>query len=582
MLRLLFSTVYDPAPLMDRWSATDQMAYRLTRGQGIFTLREHAHAWPLHLLAQNVACESVVLEWPSLEEFEQECAADDYDFVCITFMNRDLTKLGAMTEVVRRRLPRAKIVVGGYGVICVPDHRAPREHVDYDHICRGEGVHFLRELAGEDTTRPVSCLLPQSGAVLPWLSRRNRGTVGALLAGLGCIQRCPFCVTSFYTRGRFLGVLDERELYEGMRRYWQVNPFTSTVNIYDENFLDYKERVDQLGGYLREDREYGLRRLNYFTFGSISALAKYDPVELLRNGLDTVWIGVESRYSRLKKLRGAEPEDVFATLHGLGIKTVGSFILGLDIQNQETVLADEDFFVGLDPTYQQISILTVEPNMPLARVYQNQRQKRTYPWENYHLYGQTYEPKNFTFDELLNRVDALYRRLYEENGPSIMRMLRVNLNGFQFCRGSSDQLLRDQKADFFARRVRSYAPLLPACIEFAPSERVRTLLRDIQCELEETFGAPDDGQRMFSEHVLRKAASEYALRGTGDPPLHLEEFKRYVYPVAARRAAVVKPYTTSYPRRLPPRTASPTRACESGETTAAPPALRPGVLEIGA
>lgn len=550
MARLLFSTVYDPAPLMERWAATDQMAYRLTRGQGIFTLNEHAHAWPLHLLAQNVRDPSVVLEWPSLDEFERECASGDYDLVCISFMNRDINKLREMSRVVRRRAPRARIVIGGYGVICVGDDKADAHAADYDEICRVEGVRFLRGLLGEDPGQAVSCLLPQSGSRLPWLAKRSRGTVGALLAGLGCIQRCPFCVTSFYTRGAFLQVLDEQGLYEGMLRYWRVNPLTSTVNIYDENFLDYDERVRHLGRLIREDREHGLEKLNFFTFGSISALAKYDPEELLLCGLDTVWIGVESLYSRLKKRQGLDVEEAFAALHALGIKTIGSFILGMDFQDRDNVVADAESFVRLDPTFQQISVLTVEPNMPLARVYDREK-KRRYPWENYYLYGQTYEPRNFTFVELLEHVERLYRRLYEQNGPSLMRLLEVNLNGYEHCRRSRNPLLREAKARFFRRRVEHYAPLLPACREFAPSERVRARLGDLGRRLTEVCGDPSDGQRLFAQHVLRKAAAEFERRGEGDPPLLKDDFRRYVYAPAAQRAPAGRPYRVSYPRRAP-------------------------------
>jgi haloalkane dehalogenase len=545
---MLFSAIYDPAPLLNRWAATDQMAYRLTRGQGIFTLNEHAHAWPLHLLAQNVGCESVVLEWPSLEEFESECASGDYDYVCITFMNRDLTKLHEMSASVRRLSPRSKIVIGGYGVICLPDDQAARHEADYDHICRGEGVRFLRTLVGEPVDQPVSCYLPQSGARLPWLSKRNRGTVGAVLAGLGCIQRCPFCVTSFYAKGGFIPVLDEQQLYEAMVRYWKVNPFTSTVNVYDENFLDYKDRVEALGRLIRQDGAFGLRHLNYFTFGSVSAVCKYDAEELLLNGVDTVWIGVESKFTQLKKTKGAEPGDIFDALHAAGIKTIGSMILGLDVQNEGNVVADEDFFVRLNPTFQQISILTVEPSMPLARMYQKQKQQK-YPWENYHLYGQTYEPKNFTFDELLQRADDLYKRLYFTNGPSIARLLRCNLNGYSYCRRSSHPLLRSDKLEFFERRLRSYVPLLAACIEFAPGDQVRHALRELQREVVDTFGPPTDTQRAFSDHVLRSAAKEFAERGDADRPIINDEFRRYVYPARDRRPALGKPYSVSYPRR---------------------------------
>ena len=548
MTRILFSAIYDPDPLLNRWAATDQMAYRLTRGQGIFTLNEHAHAWPLHLLAQNVDCESVVLEWPTLEEFDAECARGEYDYVCISFMNRDLNKLRAMSASVRRLSPRSKIVIGGYGVICLPDDQAARHETDYDYICRGEGVKFLRALVGESVDRPMSCYVPQSGARLPWLSKRNRGTVGALLAGLGCIQRCPFCVTSFYAKGGFIPVLNEQQLYEGMVRYWKVNPFTSTVNVYDENFLDYKDRVDTLGRLIRQDTSFALRHLNYFTFGSVSAICKYDPEELLLNGLDTVWVGVESKFTQLKKTKGAEPGDIFDTLQAVGIKTIGSMILGLDVQNEGNVVADEDFFVRLNPTFQQISILTVEPNMPLARIYQKQKQQK-YPWENYHLYGQTYEPKNFTFEQLLQRTDDLYKRLYVTNGPSIMRLLRCNLNGYSYCRRSTHPLLRSDKLEFFDRRLRSYVPLLAACLEFAPSDRVRSALQDLQREVSEIFGPPTDAQRAFSDHVLRSAAQEFAARGDGDRPITKDEFRRYVYPECDRRPTLGKPYLVSYPRR---------------------------------
>lgn len=563
MSRILFSAIYDPAPLLNRWAATDQMAYRLTRGQGLFTLNEHAHAWPLHLLAQNVARESVVLEWPTLEEFEAECATGGYDYVCITFMNRDLNKLREMSAVVRRVSPRSQIVIGGYGVICLDDAAAADHAADCDHVCRVEGVGFLRTLLGEDPHQPVSCYLPQSGARLPWLSKRNRGTVGALLAGLGCIQRCPFCVTSFYAKGGFIPLLNEQQLYEGMRRYWRVNPFTSTANIYDENFLDYKDRVDALGRLIRGDPSFGLRSLNYFTFGSASAICKYDPEELLLNGVDTVWNGVESKFTQLKKTKGADTGEMYDALHEVGIKTIGSFILGLDLQNEGNVTADEDFFVGLNPTFQQISILTVEPSMPLARLYNKQRQVQ-YPWENYHLYGQTYEPRHFTFDQLLQRVDDLYRRLYEANGPSIMRMLQCNLNGYRYCRRSSHPLLRRDKLEFFDRRVRGYALMLRACIEFAPNERVRRALHELERETADAIGPPTDAQRAFSEHVVRSAALELGRRPNGEPPLIKDEFRRYTYD-ARRRGAPGKPYAVAYPRRAAARD----RAERPGESMAA-------------
>ena len=45
---------------------------RLTRDQDIFTLKSHFHYVALHFLAQNLSSPCVVLEHPSIEDFEQE------------------------------------------------------------------------------------------------------------------------------------------------------------------------------------------------------------------------------------------------------------------------------------------------------------------------------------------------------------------------------------------------------------------------------------------------------------------------------------------------------------------------------
>jgi radical SAM superfamily enzyme YgiQ (UPF0313 family) len=563
MTRILFSAVYDPEPLLGRWAATDQMAYRLTRGQGLFTLEEHAHAWPLHILAQNVEADSVLLEWPSFEEFEAELSNGEFDYVAISFMNRDIDKLVEMSRAVRRLQPKARIVIGGYGVICLSDHKAGDQFIDADFVCRSEGVQFMRRLLGEQTDRPVSCMMPQSGSTLPWLSNRSRGTVGAVLAALGCTKRCPFCATSFFTGGKLLEVLGAQELFESLRAYWDVNPFTSTVNLYDENFLDYKERVDALGAKIRADEKYGLRALNYFTFGSLSTIFKYDPDELLLNGLDALWIGVESYFSKLKKTRRADEQQprydlhqhtndtrkAFEMLHSIGIKTIGSWIMGLEYQNRMNVGEDESFFLKLNPTFQQISILTVEPEMPLGRQYKTGGPEgRKFPWRNFHLYGQTYRPTNFGFDEMLDRVDALYIRMFHELGPSLQRMLEVNLNGYRYCKASKNPLLRDQKSVYFQRRLLSQAPMLAVVKEYGPTEAVRMKAAETEREIDSLFGASSETKERYREHLLRAAAQEFELRGHGDRPIRTDASRRYVYGPQSAAPNDRKPYTRTHTR----------------------------------
>ncbi len=546
MEKLLFTTIYDPTPILNRWAATDQMAYRLTRGQGVFTLQEHAHSYPLHILAQNIDHPSVVLEWPSLENLKKELESESYDYVCITFMSRDLNKLRTMSELIREHSPKSKIVIGGYGVVCMIDEVEIEFEGTYDYVCREEGISYMRNLLKEKINKPIYCRLPQGGSTIPWLSARSRGTVGALLAGLGCTNRCPFCITSFYTKGNYVSVMDVNQLYKGMVRYWETNPFTISVNIYGENFLDYDEDVKELGRLIRHDTKFGLKKLNFFTFGSVSAVSKYDPEELLLNGLDTVWIGVESLYANLEKLNGHDVKKVFKSMNDIGIKTIGSWMCGLDSQDQNNIAKDEDYLISLNPSFQQISILTDETNMPWTNKYKKNNGK-SYPWENFHLYGKTLEPKSFTYEQLLDRIEKTYDKMYQMNGPSIMRMLRTNMNGYKFCKKSKRALLKNDKAHFFQQRINAYSPLIKACKEFAPGERVKNSLKELEADIIDHLGPFANGQKDFSDLILRKAVQEYELRKAAEPPIKKDDYRRYVYPAGTKSSFRKKPYTVTYP-----------------------------------
>ncbi len=522
------------------------MAYRLTRGQGIFTLQEHAHSYPLHILAQNIDLPSVVLEWPSLEDLKKELEAESYDYVCITFMSRDLNKLRTMSDLIREYSPKSKIVIGGYGVVCMSDEVEKEFEGTYDYICREEGISYMRNLLKEKIDKPISCRLPQGGSTIPWLSARSRGNVGALLAGLGCTNRCPFCITSFYTKGNYVSVMNVDQLYKGMVKYWETNPFTISVNIYGENFLDYEEDVKRLGQLIRDDTKFGLKKLNYFTFGSVNAICKFDPEELLLNGLDTVWIGVESLYANLEKLNGYDVKKTFQSLNEIGIKTIGSWMCGLDTQDQNNIKKDEDYLISLNPSFQQISILTDEASMPWADKHK-ENNGRSYPWENFHLYGKTFEPKNFTYEQLLDRIENVYDKMYHVNGPSIMRMLKTNMNGYKFCKKSKQKLLKNDKAYFFRQRIDAYSPLLQACIEFAPSVLVKNLLKELEFEVVDQFGPFTIGQKDFAGLILKKAAREHEVRKTIKSPIKKDEYRRYVYPVGTKSRFRKKPYTVTYP-----------------------------------
>ena len=549
--KVLFTTVCRPFDLsINEFEATDQMAFRLTRDQGLFVMYEHTHVSALHLLAQNLTQSSRLLEYPTFEQLEAELK-NGYETVAISFKVCNIDKLAEMCDLIRKTSPHTKIVIGGYGVICTPqllEEELWRKRVDA--ICDLEGVSFMKELLNEPQNGSIRCQLPKIGSTLPWLNPRPLGTIGIILSGLGCTFQCPFCTTSAYTKGKYVEVMTAEQIYQAMRAYWGKTAFTNSVTLYDENFLDHKEKVTELGLLLSNDKEYGLKKFNYFAFGSLSAISRFEPEELLLYGLDTLWVGVESNKSPLAKTNGLKPEDAFEQLHSMGIKTVGSWIIGEDFQTPENIEEDGDFFISLDATFQQLSILTVAPTLKLWEDLKSQgRIPEDVRWKDYHLYGKTYVPKHLSFDQMYFQLDRMYKKIYHENGPGMLKVLEVNLNGYEYCRTSKNRLLKEDKSQFFKKRCDSYYPLLKTGIAHAPSAKVKKRLEILDLRYQEVFGQKSSIQIIIEDQILKKA--DEAVEGGLDRfhTYRKEPFRRYTYPELSQRTDR-KPYRVEYPESL--------------------------------
>jgi len=535
---ILFTSVCQPFERLSGGGLlTDQFAFRLTRAQELFVLRPHTHVTPLHLLAQNLSVPSVVLEYPTLEQLTDE-VRHGYEYVAISFMLNHIDRLREMCQAIRKTSPRSRIIIGGYGTICTPEFLDDPEWKGLvDHICRGEGVSYLRALLGDSVGEPLRCQMPKMGSVLPWLSDRAVGTKATILSGLGCTYRCPFCNTSEYTKGRYVEVLRGEEIFQVMRAYWKNSPATESAIIYDENFLEQRDKVATLSRLIQQDRELGLAKLSYFSFSSLSALSRYEPEELLLSGLDTVWVGVESKFSSLKKRAGMTPEEGFRLLHSLGIKTIGSWIIGDDLQTQQNIQEDMDMFVSLDPTFQQLSVLTVTPTLPLWHGLKREgRIPDGLRWRDYHLYGSTFTAKGFTHEEMLVYLDQMYRRIYEEHGPAVVKAMEVNLNGYETCMRSGNRLLRDEKSQLFRRRCTNTYPLLKAAAQHAPSDVVRARVEALATRYRDVLGGEHLTRLDAKAAEIAELADAEAKRRAKRPYASVEErCRRYAYAALADR-----------------------------------------------
>ena len=104
MPRLLFTTAFKPYGIDDLYSRRDSFPEvfhnRVTREQGIFSYRGHFSAFGLHVIANNVSAESVVLEYPTFDRFKKELEKG-YDYVGVGSVVANFQKVRAMAEAVR-------------------------------------------------------------------------------------------------------------------------------------------------------------------------------------------------------------------------------------------------------------------------------------------------------------------------------------------------------------------------------------------------------------------------------------------------------------------------------------------------
>jgi haloalkane dehalogenase len=530
---------------------------RLTRDQDIFTVKSHFHYVALHFIAQNLSSPCVVLEHPELEDFEEELRKG-YDFVGINFTMVNITKMIQMCDAVRRVAPGTQIILGGYGTSCFNTiFKGNTEiHKLADHVCYGEGVTFMRKLLGEPLDTPITQPVGPRGATgLPWLEPYPKGSGGHIVSGLGCQNMCEFCSTAAYYGGEYIELARADRLFEGMKQLWRIQPDShDSVGIFDENLYKDKQKVTRLGELIRQDHEFGLSKMSYFSFGTIEDLSRYDVVEdLVMNGVGSIWIGVESLHTTLRKRQGRAVKDVFDDLHAHGITTIGSWIGGWDFHDKENIQPDLEHFISLEPTQSQLFPLFPPPGTNLydrlvseGRLPDPSLARSYFGRTSGSMFGFPDWKKNFTEEEISAIVETGHRRLYERAGPSLMRSLRVHLNGYDFCKNSEHEILREQRAELHRAHCLEAYPLIRVCEFFAPNERVRHGIEQIRKDWHRLFGEPSIRQQVLAGHAFMKGCLYKLQTVIGSPPPADQPLRRYAYERKPVRQGE-RPYVVDYP-----------------------------------
>lgn len=488
MKRVLLTSVC--RPLGEAYGDAPSVGYELlhgqvTRAQGMFSPRSLHTQFSLEYIAVNLDSPTTVLQYPSREELIRELK-EGYDYVGIAFIMATFHIMEEMVQLIRKHSPGTKIILGSYGTVLSDEVLKGYG----DHICREEGVAFMRRLLGEPEIQ-MPYIHPTVINPMRIFGKRVSQS-GMVFAGLGCANGCDFCCTSHFFKRRHIRLLSSgKDIYDVVRGYHQIDPEMS-IMIMDEDFLLNKRRAMEFRDCVVKEG----KALSIFCFASVRALSRYTVTEIMEMGIDGMWIGYEGTRSGYDKQSGRPVSEVFTEFREHGITILASMIVGFPYQTPEIIQEELDGLLSLAPAFSQFLIYGPVPGTPFFKHVKENNLFHEYvdekPKEYYRRatgFFSVVKHNEMTAAE----IESIQRNCFDEDfrrlGPSIYRVVETWLNGYLKWKDSNIPIMRE-KAQLFARKLRTaYPAFLPGKL-FGPTKDVRRRIGALQQRVHREFGSP--------------------------------------------------------------------------------------------
>lgn len=507
MERVLLSTPITPYPIQP-WhdTPTDIIRQRFMKGQGIFTSEGHMHLIAPFIIAQNLSLPCVVLDHPTMENWIEE-VSQGYDYVGISALTPNLESVMEMCRMVRKYSPESEIILGGFVAQSVAAYYPEAEWKKLvDHVVLGDGVQWFREHIGDDVNAPVrQHFLPRCAfGTMPWLSRWPKGEVSALIAAVGCNRRCDFCTTTTHFGGLRHLLVSPEQLTNEMKMWQKYKPGTSFI-IYEED--QDREYLKQVGRLLREDPEIDFSQFGITILASINTLSNYtDLDELAHCNVTTAFVGLESKFAPGEGYgkRVGDAQEISHELHARGIGTMIGWMAGFDFHTRDTLEEDFQYFLACEPTLAQLTRVTPYPGTPLYDRLLAEGRIKPFKWEDVNFYGGGMIHKHLHEHEIMEFIRQGEERLLNVWGPSLLRFLKVDLNGYERYKDHGDKHFRQIAARHRRNAYRRFV-MLGAMERFAPNGRVRKMVHETAQRWQGHFGEPPTLMKVMSAYTEMKA-----------------------------------------------------------------------------
>jgi len=493
--RILLTSVFGPYARDDEYGSRkinpmELYQNQVTRVQGGFSLRMFHNSFGLMMIQENIDAPCTLLDFPTLERFEREISEDRFDIIGISSILPNIGKVKKMCELIRRHQPAATIIVGGH----ITNKEGIEKLVDADIFVRGEGIRWFQRYLGQDDKAPIKHPMAISGfggrMMGIDLGHKSSRTAAILIPSVGCPVGCNFCSTSalFGGKGNHVNFFESGdELFKVMCQMESKLGVRSFFTL-DENFLLHKKRALRLLELMEEHN----KSWSIYVFSSARVIKSYTMDQLVRLGIGWIWLGLEGKESSYDKLKGTDTRALVKELQSHGIRVLGSSIIGLESHRPEDMDEVIDYAVSHESVFHQFMLYTPVAGTPL---YEKHKQDGTLlpeselPVADAHgQYRFNYRHSHIKDGQEEKYLLEAFRRDFKVNGPSLLRMIRVMLNGWQQYKGAPRRI-RDRVAwEVFPLRS-SYAGAVWATRQwYGGDSRIARMADDLLNDIYAEFG----------------------------------------------------------------------------------------------
>jgi radical SAM superfamily enzyme YgiQ (UPF0313 family) len=271
-----------------------------------------------------------------------------------------------------------------------------------EHFRAGEAQPVYRSTAG----RSIEHVPPVRRDLI---RRRSYLVPNSIVVSRGCPQHCDFCYKDAFFRG-------------GQSFYTQrVDSALAEISRLPGRHLYFLD--DHLLGDPRFARNLfdGMRGMNRLFQGAatVDSILRGDLIErAAAAGLRSLFVGFETltpenlRRSQKRQNLGRDYSAVTARLHGLGIMINGSFVFGMDDDDEGVFRRTVDWAIENGVTTATFHIQTPYPGTGLHARLVREGRVTTSDWDLYDTRHVVYRPARLTPEALKEGYDWAYREFY--------------------------------------------------------------------------------------------------------------------------------------------------------------------------